>query len=146
MAGFVLLAVACVLLLPFGAIAQKTKAKPHNSHKTLNTDLPKSEIKAKTVDEITEFVIVDFRQGAIVNVIEPDEDVAGLKEELEEKFPGNTVFKSSHPKVCVVGVDGSANAKSIISGTNPKTSKKVSRADLDKALAKINVKLVTKEK
>lgn len=145
MASMSFLVVACVLFLPNMALAQKAKPKVHQTYKTLNTETPKSEIKAKTVDEISEFVIVDFRQGAILNVVEPD-DVPDLKDELEEKFPGNTVFKSSHPKVCVVGVDGSASAKSIISGTSPKTSKKVKRADLDKALAKINVKLVTKEK
>jgi hypothetical protein len=68
-----------------------------------------------------------------------------MQEVWQQKLPINTVFKTTASKVCVIGVDGTANAKMILALVNNKKVKVIKKADLEKALSIINVKLITKE-
>jgi len=78
-------------------------------------------------------------------VVDADES-AGLKRDMEEMFPLHTVFATSDPNVCVIGVQSPADAKTVFSKTNPKKSRIAKRDNLGKMLAENNVKLITKEK
>ena len=134
-----------VLFISFGVNAQnKKKDTKDKAYRTLNTSTPKSESKLKAFDEYSEFVIADFRAGALEEVVQSDESQT-LKEELQGKFPINTVFASTHSKVCIIGVEGTANAQTVLKAINTKASKIVKKADLDKTLSIINVKVVKKE-
>ena len=144
-ARYFTLTILGVLFLSFEMNAQKKKKDTENkAYRTLNTAAPKSESKLKAFDEYSEFVIADFRAGALEEVVESDESQT-LKEELQGKFPINTVFASTHSKVCIIGVNGTANAQTILKAINTKASKIVKKADLDKTLSIINVKVVKKE-
>jgi len=134
-----------ILVVSFAGFAQKKKKDTnYKAYRTLNTAPPKSESKLKAFDEYSDFVIADYRAGAVEEVIETDE-VQSLKEELQGKFPINTVFASTHAKVCIIGVNGTANALTVLKAINTKASKIVKKADLDKTLSIINVKVVKKE-
>jgi hypothetical protein len=139
------LALFGVFLVSFSGLAQnKKKDTKDPMSRTVKTGTPKSESKLKMFDEYAEFVIADYRAGAVEEVIASD-DVQPLKEELQGKFPINTVFASTHSKVCIIGVDGTANANTVLKAINTKASKIVKKADLDKTLSIINVKVVKKE-
>jgi hypothetical protein len=139
------LALFGVILVSFSGNAQIKKKYPKDPiSRTVKTVIPKSESKLKTFDEYSEFVIADFRAGAVEEVVEAD-DSQTLKQELQEKFPISTVFGTTHSKVCIIGVEGTASANTILKAINTKASKIVKKADLDKALSISNVKVVKKE-
>lgn len=103
--------------------------------------------RLKKFDELSDFVIVDQRSTAVADVVDADpEGGSPLKKDMEEMFPLYTVFATSDPNVCVIGVTSPADAKTVFSKTNPKKSRIAKRDNLGKMLAENNVKLITKEK
>ncbi|HPI10808.1 MAG TPA: hypothetical protein PLK63_07205 [Catalimonadaceae bacterium] len=151
-AGFSGLTVRCLsivfclfLLASISAHGQKKKHDVKDpAQRQVNTAPPKSENKLKTFEEYQEFVIADFRPGTVEDIVQ-DEESESMQELLQQKLPVNKVFKSTASKVCIIGVDGTANAKMVLGLVNNKTAKVIKKADLEKALSKINVKIITKE-
>lgn len=141
----VTLAFMAIFFVSLSGFSQnKKKDTKDPMSRSVKTGVPKSESKLKKFDEYSEFVIADFRNGALEEVVESEENQT-LKEELQGKFPINTVFGSTHSKVCIIGVEGTANANTVLRAINTKASKIVKKADLDKTLSIINVKVVKKE-
>ena len=128
------------------SFSQVKKEKKLPSQGTLNTKPLDSETKAKKFEELSDFVIVDYRSGAIAGVVEPEGEETSLKKDLEGMFPVYSVFATSDPQVCVIGVQSTADAKTVFSKTNPKKSRIAKRDNIGKMLAEKNVKLITKEK
>ena len=131
---------------PFHAEAQSRKGNKLPSQGSINTKPLDTGTKAKKFEDLSDFVIVDYRAGAITGVVEPDGEGSSLKKDLEEQFPVHTVFATSDPQVCVIGVESTADAKTVFSKTNPKKSRITKRDNIGKMLAENNVKLITKEK
>jgi hypothetical protein len=130
----------------FLAGAQSKKGNKLPSQGSLSTKPLDTGTKAKKFEELSDFVLVDYRAGAITGVVEPDGEESSLKRDLEEQFPVYTVFATSDPQVCVIGVESTADAKTVFSKTNPKKSRIAKRDNIGKMLAENNVKLITKEK
>jgi len=139
--GFVL-AVFCVS----EAEAQTRKQDKIASQGKLSTKPLDKETKAKKFEELSDFVIVDYRANAVADIVDDPDASSSLKRDMEEMFPLHTVFATSDPNVCVVGVQSSADAKTVFSKTNPKKSRIAKRNNIGKMLAEKNVKLITKEK
>ena len=135
----------CFILSSFSAIAQNKNEVEHSNFKSLNTAVPKSEVKQKAIGEYAELVVVDDRMGAVANAVD-DGETESMKQALQGLFPINTVFESSSPLVCIVGVEGSGNATYILSKVNSKNSKLIKKDDLNKVLTDLKIKLLTKEK
>ena len=143
--GFAGPCLVCLLLFSSSAQAQEKNPVKHSNSRALNTTVPKSESKHKPFETYEEFVIVDRRAGAVEIVVE-EEGAKSMKEELETRFPAHTIFATSSPFLCIIGVDGSADANYIWSQIQSKTSKQVKKTDLLNALSRLDVKLNLKEK
>ena len=130
----------------FSVSAQSRKSEKVSSQRKLSSKSLDTETKAKKFEELTDFVLVDYRAGAVPGVVEPDGEESSLKKDLEAQFPAKTVFATSDPQVCVIGVESSADAKTVLAKTNPKKSRIAKRDNIGKMLAEKNVKLITKEK
>jgi hypothetical protein len=131
----------------FSASAQFKKSEKVASQGKLNSKPLDSGSKAKKFEELSDFVIVDHRSTAVADIVDADpEGISILKKDMEEMFPLHTVFATSDPNVCVIGVTSPADAKTVFSKTNPKKSRIAKRDNLGKMLAEKNVKLITKEK
>lgn len=128
------------------AEAQSKKGNKLPSQGSINTKPLDTGTKSKKFEDLSDFVIVDYRAGAIAGVVEPDGEESSLKKDLEEQFPVYTVFATSDPQVCVIGVESTADAKTVFNKTNPKKSRIAKRDNIGKMLAEKNVKLITKEK
>jgi hypothetical protein len=126
--------------------AQTRKPEKASNQRKLNSKPLDTGTKEKKFEELSDFVLVDYRAGAVPNVIEPDGEETSLKKDLEAQFPSKTVFATSDPQVCVIGVESSADAKTVLAKTNPKKSRIAKRDNIGKMLAEKNVKLITKEK
>ena len=120
------------------------KIQKDASLRKLNTSIPKSESKLKTFDEYEEFVIADFSDGAVEDIVQ-EEESGSMQQEFQNKLPINTVFKTTSSKICAIGVEGAANAKMVLNFVNNKKARIIKKADLDKTLSKSNVKIITKE-
>ncbi len=142
--GFAGPCLVCLLLFSSSAQAQEKNPVKHANSRTLNKAIPKSESKHKPFEAYEEFVMVDDRGRAVESIVV--DDVPTMKDQLEGFFPANTVFATSSPFLCVVGVEGSADAKYILGKINSKNSKKMKKTDLLNALNKSKVKLILKEK
>jgi hypothetical protein len=138
-----------IILMVFSVFtlsAQTRKSEKISSQRKLSSKPLDTETKDKKFEELTDFVLVDYRAGAVTGVIEPDGEESSLKKDLEAQFPAKTVFATSDPQVCVIGVESSADAKTVLAKTNPKKSRIAKRDNIGKMLAEKNVKLITKEK
>jgi hypothetical protein len=143
-AWYVSLLVFGLLLISGTGFAQKKEAQKDPGQRKVNTAKPKSEDKLKSFEDYEEFVIADFRAGTVEDIVQ-DEESGSLQTNLQSQLPVNRVFKSTASKVCIIGVEGTANAKMVLALVNNKTAKVIKKADLEKALSKINVKIITKE-
>ena len=129
------------------AEAQTKKQDKIASQGKLSTKPLDKETKAKKFEDLSDFVIVDYRANAVADVVDTEADgTSALKRDMEEMFPLHTVFATSDPNVCVIGVTSPADAKTVFSKTSPKKSRIAKRDNLGKMLAEKNVKLITKEK
>jgi hypothetical protein len=142
--SFFILIVFGLLSVSGTGFAQKNDLPKDPSQRKLNTSNPKSEDKLKSYQEYEEFVIADFRAGTVEDIVQ-DEESGSLQENLQKQLPINKVFKSTASKVCIIGVEGTANAKMVLALVNNKKARVIKKADLDKALSIINVKIITKE-
>ena len=124
--------------------AQTRKPEKASNQRKLNSKPLDTGTKEKKFEELSDFVLVDYRAGAVPGVVEPDGEETSLKKDLEAQFPTKTVFATSDPQVC--GVESSADAKTVLAKTNPKKSRIAKRDNIGKMLAEKNVKLITKEK
>jgi hypothetical protein len=141
---FMVIAMSVFFCCPVFSQVKKEKKLP--SQGSLSTKPLDTQTKAKKFEELSDFVIVDYRSGAVAGVVEPEGEETSLKKDLESMFPVHTVFATSDPQVCVIGVQSTADAKTVFSKTSPKKSRIAKRDNIGKMLAEKNVKLITKEK
>ena len=136
-----------LLFVSLPCFSQSKKADKIAAQRSLNKKPLDKETKAKKFEDLTDFVIVDYRSNAVADVVDSENDGSeGLKRDMEEMFPVYTVFATSDPNVCVIGVQSPADAKTVFSKTNPKKSRIAKRDNIGKMLAEKKVKLITKEK
>lgn len=130
----------------FTLSAQTRKSEKVSNQRKLNGKPLDTGTKEKKFEELSDFVLVDYRAGSVPGVVEPEGEETSLKKDLEAQFPIKTIFATSDPQVCVIGVESSADAKTVLVKTNPKKSRIANRDNIGKMLAEKNVKLITKEK